>query len=85
MASRSHAQQSPYNNLLADPIGEQDELASPQSLAKRSDASSNKVFIPLEAPILPLVPPTKDLFMKFIKEFVESTQTRDQKQAESQE
>ena len=70
---------------MANSIGEQNELAGPQDLIKRSDAGNNKasiplkVSIPLEAPTLPLVLSIKDYFMKFIKAFVESTQAWDQK------
>ena len=73
---------SPYNNLLVDFTEKQDELASPQGLARRSDAGSNKASTPPKALTPPLVPSTKDFFMKFMKVFVESTQTRNQKQAE---
>ena len=82
MAPGSCARQSPCNNLLANPTGEQDELASPQSPAKRSDAGSDEAPTPLEAPTPPFVPPTKDLFTKFMKAFVESTQAWDQEQTE---
>ena len=85
MALGSRARRSPCNNPPADLIGEQDELASPQGPIKRLDVSSHKAHTPLEAPTLPLVPPTEDFFTKFMKAFVESIQTRDWEQAEPQE
>ena len=84
MAPRSRAQWSPCNNPLANPTKEQNKLTSPQGPAGRSNAGSNEAPTPLEAPILPFVSLTKDLFTKFIKAFVESTQTWDQEQAEPQ-
>ena len=84
MALESCVWQNPYNNLLADPIKEQNELAGSQNQAKRSDASSNKAPTPLEAPIQPFVPPIEDFFIKFMKVFIESTQAWDRKQVESQ-
>ena len=84
MAPRSCAWQNPCNNPPANLTGEQDELASPQSLVERSVAGNNKVFIPLEAPIPPFVPLIKDFFIKFMKVFVESTQTRDREQTKPQ-
>ena len=81
MAPRSRSWQNLCNNLLANPTREQDVLANPQSLVKRSDAGSNEAFIPLEALILSLVLLTKDLFTKFMKAFVESTQAWDREQA----
>ena len=81
MAPGSCARRSPCNNLPADPTGEQNELASPQSPERRSDAGSNEAPTPPEAPILPLIPPIEDLFTKFMKAFVESTQARDREQA----
>ena len=73
MVSGSHAQQSLCNNLLGDPTVKQDKFASPQNLVERLDISNNKALILLEALILPLIPPTKNLFTKFMKAFVEST------------
>ena len=83
MALGSHAQWSFYHNLLTNPTREQNKLASPQGLAKRSDIDSNKALTlpkiptPPEAPISPLVLSIKDFFMKFMKIFVESTQVWD--------
>ena len=72
--------QSPYVNLLAN-LTEQDKFADGQGLAKRSYTGSNKtptlskVLIPPKAPILPLIIfPIKDLFMKFMKAFMELMQ-----------
>ena len=73
MALGSCAQWSSCNNLPANPIREQDKLASPQSLVNRSETSSNEAPIPQDALILPFVPPTKDFFTQFIRSFVEST------------
>ena len=83
MAPGFRARRSPCNNPPADPTEKQDELASPQGLVERSDAGSNKALTPLEALTQPLIPLTKDFFTKFMKAFVESTQTRDREQAES--
>ena len=74
MAPGSHAQWSSYNNPPTNPTEEQDELASPQDLVGRSDVGSDKAPTPLETSTPPLVPPTEDLFTKFMKAFVESTQ-----------
>ena len=65
-------------NTLVDLAGEQDELVG-QGPAKRSNAGSNEASTeaptPLEASTPPLVPPTsEDLFTKFIKVFIETTQ-----------
>ena len=76
---------------MAEFTREQNELAGPQGLAKRSDASSNKALTPPEASTLPKAPispfflSTKDLFTKFMKAFVESTQAWDQEQSEPRE
>ena len=85
MAPRSCAQRSFCNNPLANLTEEQDKFASLQGLAKRSDAGSNKAFIPPKASTLLLVPLTEDLFTKFMKAFVESIQAQDQEQAEPRE
>ena len=74
MVSGSCTRWSPRNNPLADPIGEQNELASPQNPVGRLAAGNNEALTPPEAPIPPLIPLTKDLFIKFMKAFVESTQ-----------
>ena len=74
---------SPCVNPPVDPT-EQDELASAQG--GRSDAGSNKALTPPEAPTPPLVsPPAKDLFTKFMKVFMETTQAQAQALAEPRE
>ena len=76
MALGSCTRQSLCNNPPANITREQDELASPQELAERLDAGSNKTPTPSETPTLLLVLPTEDLFLKFMKAFVELTQTQ---------
>ena len=83
MAPGSRACQSPCVKTLVDPAGELDELVGAQGLARRSNAGSNEA--PTEAPTPPeastplLVPPTsKDLFTKFMKVFIETTQAQAQ-------
>ena len=50
-----------------------------------SNASSNEALTLLEASTPPFVPlPTKDLFTKFMKVFIETTQAWDQEQLEPQ-
>ena len=90
MALRSCTCQSPCVNILADSTGEQDELAGTQSPARRSNARSNKAPIkahtPLEGPTPPLVPPpVEDLFTKFMKVFMKTTQAQDQESLEPRE
>ena len=88
MTLGSYTQQSPSNNLLADLTEEQDELTGFQGPAGRLDPDSNealtplKALTPLEALILSFVPSIKDLFTKFIKTFMESTQAWDREQTE---
>ena len=79
MAPGSHACRSPCVNTPVDPAGELDELAGAQGPARRSNAGSDEA--PTEAPTppeestLPLVPSTsKNLFTKFMKVFMETTQ-----------
>ena len=56
-------------NLPANIPGEQDKLAG-----ARSDTGSNKASTLPEAPTPPLIPsPSKDLFTKFMKVFMETT------------
>ena len=74
---------SPRVNTPVDPAGELDELAGAQGPARRSNAKSDKAPTeaptPPEASTPPLVPPTpKNLFTKFMKVFIETTQARDQ-------
>ena len=50
----------------------QDEL-----VGAKSNTSSDKALTSSEAPTLPLIPlPAKDLFTKFMKMFIETTQTQ---------
>ena len=70
-------------NTLVDPAKELDELAGAQGPAKRSNAGSDKAStkatISPEVSTPPLVPSTsKDLFTKFMKVFMETTQAWDQ-------
>ena len=74
---------SPCINTPVDPAGELDELAGALSPARRSNAGSDEAPTeaptPPEASTPPLVPPTsEDLFTKFMKVFMETTQARDQ-------
>ena len=84
MAPRSRTtRQSFCVNTSVNPIGELDKLAGAQGPARKSNARSNeastKIPSPSEASTPPLIPPTfKDLFTKFIKVFMETTQARDQ-------
>ena len=72
-ASRT-TRQSPRVNPPANISGNQDELAS---APRGSDASSNEAPILSEAPTWPLVSlPAKDLFTKFMKVFMETTQVQ---------
>ena len=89
MAPGSCAQRSPRVNPPANPTGEQDELAG-QGPIRGFNAGSDEAFTeaptPLEALTPPLVPPsTKDLFTKFMKVFMETTQAQAQVLAELQE
>ena len=88
MAPGSRARQSLCVNPQTNPTGEQDELASQGSI-RGFNAGSNEA--PTKAPTPPeaLTPPfvplsTKDLFIKFIKVFMETTQAQAQAVAEPQ-
>ena len=71
--------QSPCVNTPVNPAGKLDELASAQDPARGSNVKSDEAPTPLEAPTPPLIPPTsKDLFTKFMKMFIETTQAQDQ-------
>ena len=90
MAPESCARRSPRVNTPVDPVGDLDELAGAQGPAKRSNAGSDEALTealtPPESSTPPLVPPTsEDLFTKFIKVFMETTQARAQALAEPQE
>ena len=64
--------QSPCVNLSTDIPGKQDELAG-----IRSDANSNEALISPEAPTSPFVlPAAKNLFTKFMKVFMQTTQVQ---------
>ena len=84
MAPGSHITRwSPRVNTLVDLARELDELAGAQGPARRSNAESNKALTetptPPEASTPPLVLPTsEDLFTKFMKVFMETTQAREQ-------
>ena len=83
MAPRFCACRSPCVNTPVDPAGELDELAGAQDPVKefnaRSDKAPTEALTPPEASTSPLVPPTsEDLFTKFMKVFMETTQARDQ-------
>ena len=70
-------------NLAAYILGEQDELASAPG---RSDAGSNEALTSPEASTPPLAPFTsKNLFTKFMKVFMETTQAQTQALAEPRE
>ena len=69
---------SPRVNTPVDPAGELDELAGAQG--GRSDAGSDEAPTPPEAP--PPAPTSEDLFTKFMKVFMETTQAQTQILAE---
>lgn len=78
MAPRSCTQQNFYVNSLAN-LTEQDKRTG-LDLTKRSNVGNNEAlttletFIPLKAPIPPLVLPlTNDFFTQFMKIFLKST------------
>ena len=80
MALGSCVYLSPCINTPADPTEELNELTS-QSLARRSNVGSDeaptKALTLPETPTLPLVPPlAKDLFTKFMKVFMKTTQAQ---------
>ena len=81
MALGSCACRSPCVNSPVNPAGELDELAGAQGPARRSNAWSDKApteaLTPPEALNPPLVPlPTKNLFTRFMKVFMETTQAQ---------
>ena len=90
MAARScTTRQSFHVNTPTNPAEKLNELANAKGPAKKSNVKSNKAltkaYTPLEAPILPLVPPlAKNLFIKFMKVFMEMTQVWDREQLEPQ-
>ena len=65
---------SPCVNLPADISEEQDKLAGAPG---KSNAGSNEAPTPPEASTLPLIPPpAEDLFTKFMKVFMKTTQAQ---------
>ena len=82
MVLRSYiTQRNPCINPPDNISGEQDELAG-----AKSDAGSNEAPTPPEAPTLSLFPPpTKDLFTKFMKVFMKTTQAQAQALADPRE
>ena len=87
MAPGFPAWRNPCVNTLVDPVGELDELSGTQDPAKKSKAGSDEAPTeaptPLKAPTPPFVPLTsEDLFTKFMKVFMESTQAQTQALAE---
>ena len=81
--------QSPCVNTPVNPAEELNKLVGAQSPAKRSNAESNEAPIeastPLETLTLTLIPPTSEnLFIKFMKVFMETIQAQDQEQLEPQ-
>ena len=89
MASGSRARWSPHVNLPANPTEKQDELAGQGPIREfnaRSDEAPTEAPTPPEAPIPPLIPlSTEDLFIKFMKMFMETTQAQAQALAEPRE
>ena len=76
---------SPCVNTLVNPTGELDKLAGPGP-ARKSNVRSDEAPTPPEASIPPLVPLTsEDLFTKFMKVFMKTTQTKAQALAEPRE
>ena len=85
MAPGSRARRSPCVNTPVNPVGELDELAG-QDPARGSNVGSNEAPTPPKASTPPLVPPTsEDLFTKFMKVFMETTQAQAQVLAEPRE
>ena len=80
MALGSRPQRSPCINPLADPIEEQDKLAGQgpvRGFNTRSNEAPTKAPTSPEASTPPLVlSSTKDLFTKFMKVFMKTTQAQ---------
>ena len=88
MASGSGVWWSSCVDPPANPIGEQNEFAG-QDLVQRFNAGSNEASTKAPIPPEALTPPlvllsTKDLFTKFIKVFMETTQAQAQALAKLQ-
>ena len=66
------------------PLESKISLPTPKGQIRKLNAGSNKALTPPEALTPTLVPLTKDLFTKFMKAFVESTQAWNREQAEPQ-
>ena len=83
MAPGPCTRQSPYVNPPNNISKEQDKFASCQNLVDKSYIENNEAFTLLEAPIpLLITPPTKNLFIKFMKIFEKSTKAWDREQLE---
>ena len=66
-----------YSSYIYPPVDftEENKLVGTQDPVWRSDASSDKAFIPPKVPTWPLVPLfAKDFFIKFMKIFIKTTQ-----------
>ena len=78
MALGSCTQWNPYINYLANPTREQDKLVGQgpvQGFNAKSNMAPTKAPIPSKTSTPPLVPLfTEELFTKFIKIFIETTQ-----------
>ena len=86
MAPGSCACRNPRINTPVNPAGELNELTGAQGPAKRSKAGSDEALTPLEASTPLFVPPTsEDLFTRFMKVFIETTQAQAQALAELRE
>ena len=79
MAPESCARRSSCINTLVNPARELDELAGAEAPAKKSNAGSNEALT--EAPTSPeastppiVLPTSEDLFIKFMKMIMETTQ-----------
>ena len=82
MAPGSHARRSPRVNTPVDPARELNELGG-QGPARGSNVGSNEALTPPKISTALLVPPTsKNLFTKFMKMFMETTQAKAQVLAE---
>ena len=83
MALGFRACRSLHVNIPVNPAGELDELAGAQGPAKRSNAGSDEVPTEVSIPPKASTPPlilsiSEDLFTKFMKMFMETTQAWDQ-------
>ena len=77
---------SPGVNTSVNPARELDELAGTQGPARESNASSDEASTPPETSTPPFVPLiSEDLFTKFMKVFMETTQAQAQALTEPRE